>query len=342
MVQFAIESERLGVNSCWSAEAWGLDAISPLAFIAARTQRMDLGTAILQISARVPTMTAMTAMSMAVISNNRFRLGLGVSGPQVVDGLHGVPFERPLERLGEYLDILELALGGSHLKYRGEHFCLPFSYTTGKPLRLSNVADTDVPIYVAALGPKLLQLTGARANGWLGTCFIPEAAPASIGFIARGAEAAGRQLSDLDLQAGGTVAFASDVQSVLPGLKRSLAFQIGAMGSPEKNFYAQAYMRAGYEEETEKVQRLWLGGQREEATEAVPDQMALLSSFVGDDHMVKERLRAYARAGITTIRANPSGNSINERLDTLERFLDLLHTVNTELDSETPIAGGRG
>lgn len=189
-VRFALEAERLGADFCWSAEAWGQDCVAPLAYLAARTSTMRLGTGIMQISARVPSMAAMTALTMAAITDDRFILGLGVSGPQVVEGLHGVAFSHPLGRLTEYLDILDLAFAGEPLAYPGAHYTLPIPGGEGKVLRLAQRAERTIPVYLATLAPKGLDLTGARADGWLGTCFIPEASASYIEPLRRGAEQA--------------------------------------------------------------------------------------------------------------------------------------------------------
>ena len=332
VVRFAVESERLGADFCWSAEAWGQDCVAPLAYLAARTERIRLGTGIMQISARVPSMAAMTAMTMAAISGDRFVLGLGVSGPQVVEGLQGVGFGQPLGRLTEYLDILDLAFAGEPLAYRGTHYVLPRPGGEGKVLRLAQRAERKIPVYLAALGPRGLELTGARADGWLASTFIPEASAAFVGPIRRGAEQAGRELAELDLQAGGPVKFGTDIGPLLSEVKRSLAFRLGAMGSRAHNFYNLACRRAGFEAEALAVQDLWLDGRHAEAAEAVPDDMARRSAFVGTDEEVRDRLRAFRAAGITTIRAEPDGASTDERLATLARFLDLVRELRNGED----------
>jgi F420-dependent oxidoreductase-like protein len=324
VVRFAVECERMGVDFCWSAEAWGQDCVAPLAYLAARTERIRLGTGIMQISARVPSMAAMTAMTMAAISGDRFVLGLGVSGPQVVEGLQGVAFGQPLGRLTEYLDILELAFAGEPLAYRGSHYLLPRPGGEGKVLRLAQRAQRKIPVYLATLAPRGLELTGARADGWLASTFIPEAAAAFTEPIRRGAEQAGRDLADLDLQAGGAVKFGTDIGPLLGAVKRSLAFRLGAMGSRQHNFYNLACQRAGFEAEALAVQDLWLDGRRAEAAAAVPDDMARRSAFVGTDDMIRDRLRAFRAAGITTVRAEPDGATTDEKLATLRRFLDLV------------------
>jgi F420-dependent oxidoreductase-like protein len=327
VVRFAVESERLGADFCWSAEAWGQDAVVPLAHLAALTSTIRLGTGIMQISARVPSMAAMTALTMAAVSGDRFVLGLGVSGPQVVEGLHGVPFSRPLGRLVEYLDILDLAFAGEPLAYAGAHYTLPRPGGEGKILRLAQRAGRKIPVYLATLAPRGLELTGARADGWLGTCFIPEASASYTEPLRRGAERAGRRLADLDLQAGGLVSFGDNVDELLGTVKRSIAFRLGAMGSREHNFYNLAYQRAGFAREARLIQDLWLGGQRQQAAAAVPDEMARLASFVGTDDMIRERLRAFQAAGITTIRADPAGDTTEERIETLRRFIPLVREL---------------
>jgi F420-dependent oxidoreductase-like protein len=336
VLQFVTEAERIGIDECWSMEAWGLDAMTPLAYLAGHTSRIRLGTGIAQISARVPAMTAMTAMTLAAMSGDRFSLGLGVSGPQVVEGLHGVSFDRPLTRLREYMDILDLAFAGEKLVYSGSAYTLPLPGGEGKALRLSQPANASIPVYLAALGPKGLELTGERADGWLGTSFVPESAEVFLTPIREAAERAGRSLADIDIQAGGRLAF-GDVEHMMGSLKQSLAFSLGAMGSPRTNFYNRAYQRGGYADAATKVQELWVAGRREEAIAAVPDELALRTGFVGTDEMVLARLRAYRDAGVTTVRLNPSGDTATTRLDNLARGLDLIHRL--EKEQPGPAAG---
>jgi len=323
LVTYVEEAEKLGVDSVWSAEAWGTDGVAPLAFLAARTERIFLGTGILQISARVPAMTAMTALTLAQISGDRFRLGLGASGPQVVEGLQGLPFAAPLTRMRETVDIVRLAFRGEKLVYSGRQHTLPRPGGEGKPLRLALAANPHIPIYLATLTPRALELTGEIADGWLGTSFVPEAAAAHFDAIARGAARAGKNLSDLDLAAGGHVAF-GEPQSLIDARKPSLAFTLGAMGSATTNFYNDAWCRAGYEHDAKAVQQLWLAKRREDAAARVPDEMVVRSNLLGTEDMVRDRIRAYRTAGVTTLRVDPEGSTPGERLDTLARFLDLV------------------
>jgi F420-dependent oxidoreductase-like protein len=334
-VDFVREAERLGVDFCWSAEAWGQDCLTTLAYLAAVTERIRLGTGIMQVSARAPSMAAMSAMTMSTISDGRFVLGLGVSGPQVVEGLTGQPFARPIERLREYMDIVRLGFAGEKLVYDGNQYVLPRPGGQGKALRLSQPADDRIPIYLATLGPKALELTGAAADGWVGTSFVPETGDALLDSIRRGAEGAGRSLADVDIQVGGAVRFGDgqsdeDMAELLAPHRAGTAFSLGAMGSPTTNFYNDAYRRAGFEEACIEVQRLWVEGRRDEAVAAVPDELVLKTNLLGDDEAVKDRIRAYRDAGVSTLRLGPTGRTLDERVATLGRVLDLVAAVNDE------------
>jgi len=324
VVAFALEAEKLGVDQAWSAEAWGTDAVSTLAFLAARSERLTLGTGILQISARVPAMTAMTALTLARLTQGRFVLGLGASGPQVVEGLHGQPFARPLTRMRETVEVVRMACRGEKLAYRGEHVVLPRPGGEGKALRLALPPQPDLPIWLATLAPRALELTGELADGWLGTSFVPEHAEAHIAHLRRGAERAGRRLEDLTLCVGAPVAFAADPEPLVRAAKPRMAFTLGAMGSPTTNFYNDAYRRAGFEDAAREVQRLWVEGRRDEAAARVPDDMILQTSLFGDEARVRERLRAYRDAGIGVLRLDPAGATAAERLDTLGRAVELV------------------
>ncbi len=323
-VRFVQEAERLGVDSAWSAEAWGMDAVTSLAYLAAVTDRIGLGTGIMQISARAPAMTAMTALSLATLSGGRFRLGLGASGPQVVEGLHGVAFARPLGRMRETIEIVRMAFRGERIEYHGRHHELPRPGGEGKALRLAQPPNPDIPIYLATLSPRALELTGELADGWLGTSFIPEHAEAHLEHLRRGAEKAGRTLDDLDLHAGGFVQLGDDVDTMVERRRPMLAFTLGAMGSKQHNFYNDAYQRAGYQEIATEVQDLWIAGQREEAARRVPAEMILGSNLLGTEAMVRARIRAYRDVGIDTLRVAPDGSTLPERVETLERFLALV------------------
>lgn len=326
-IDFVVEAEKLGVDYCWSAEAWGHDAVVPLAYLAAKTERMILGSGIMQISARTPSMTAMTALTLASISDNRFVLGLGASGPQVVEGLQGRPFKGPLTRMRETVDIIRQAFAGEKISYKGKYHQLPLPGGEGKALRLSQPGNPDIPIYLATLSPKSLEMTGEIADGWLGTSFIPEQSSEVIGQLDKGAKAVGKTVSDLDIQIGGNVCFSENVESLLAERKAALAFQLGAMGSADHNFYNDAFKRQGFEEDAIAVQKLWVSGKRDQAVERVPDDMVLKTSLLGTEEMVLDRLKIYKEAGVTSFRIDPSGNNLTERLDTLGKTLELIKSL---------------
>jgi F420-dependent oxidoreductase-like protein len=312
------------VWAVWAAEAWSSDAISPLAYLAAKTERIRLGTGILQISARAPSMIAMTALTMAQLSHDRFLLGLGVSGPQVVEGLHGVSFARPVARLRETLEIVRLGLAGFKLEHSGDLFQLPLPGGEGKALRIDLPPRPHLPIYLATLGPRSLELTGEVADGWLGASFLPERADVFLEPLRRGAEAAGRSLDELDLEVTVDVEIGGDVERMVDDRRARMAFVLGGMGSPRRNFYNEAFCRAGWEADARRVQRLWVEGHRDEAAAAVPAELILGNHLIGDEARIRERLALYHRAGITTLRVNPGGRNAGERLATLARLHELI------------------
>jgi F420-dependent oxidoreductase-like protein len=324
---YVTEAERLGVDDVWSAEAWGHDGVTPLAFMAARTSRIRLCTGILQAGTRTPALLAMTAMSLNAMSNGRFVLGLGVSGPQVIEGWHGIRFDRPVQRMRETVEIVRRAIKGERLEYKGKVYELPLPGGEGKAIRSAAPPQPGIPIYLATLSPRSLEMTGEIADGWLGTSFMPEQARVFTDHLAAGAARVGRAVTQLDLQAGGFVAFSDDLERLIPPRKPGLAFSLGAMGSRQHNFYNDAYRRAGYEEVAREVQRLWLDGRREEAAARVPDELVLQTNLLGTEAMVRARLAAYRQAGITTLRVEPAGEGLEARLTTLGRLLDLIRSL---------------
>lgn len=328
LVTYVQAAERLGVDTVWSAEAWGMDAVASLGYLAAVTQTIRIGSGIMQISARTPATTAMTALSLAQISGDRFSLGLGVSGPQVVEGLHGESFAHPLGRLREYVEIVRMGLRGERLRYSGEHYVLPRPGGEGKALRCSIPPRPDLPIHLATLGPKSLELTGELADGWLGTSFIPEHAEVFLDPIRRGAERVGRSLDDIEIQINANLAVSDDVEGLLGLGKMGMAFTLGGMGSASTNFYNSAYSRAGFEDAAKEVQRLWVAGDKEAAVAAVPDEMVLLAYPIGTESMVLDRLRAYRAAGVTTLRLGPHGKTPTEVIENLEHALELVATAS--------------
>ncbi len=328
-VSWVLEAEKLGVDSVWTAEAWGFDAVSPLAFLAGKTATVRLGTSIMQAGTRTPAAVAMTALTLQSLSNGRFILGLGNSGPQVIEGWHGVRFDRPLQRLREIVDIVRKACSGERLTYDGKVYQLPLPGGEGRALK-SSAPPAEVPIHLATLGPRSLEVTGEIADGWLASSFTADNSKPLLDAIRRGAERAGRDFAAIEKQAGGVVEFGDDLDRLAAPRKPGFAFEIGAMGSPDHNFYKDAYAAQGYGEAVERVQALWLARKRDEAAALVPDDLVIKANLLGTDAMVKDRIRAYRDAGITSISASPAGATIGDRLETLGRFMDLVASVNGE------------
>ena len=330
-VDFVVEADKLGAHSVWVPEAWGQDALTPLAYLAARTTSICLGSGIVQVGARTPANLAMASASLQTLSGGRFLLGLGTSGPQVMEGWHGVRFTSPLAATRETIDIIRKVVAGEKLEYHGRIYDLPLPGGPGRPIRSMLPVETPVPIYIAALGPQNLALTGEIADGWIGNAFLPERADAFLPFLEEGVAKAGggRRLSDLDLLIPVAVEFTDDVDEAAGRHSRGYAFTIGAMGSKTSNFYNAAFARQGFGDDVAAVQDLWLARRREEAAERVPREIGLKTNLLGTPAMVKERLRLYRQAGITTLQAKLDGG-LQSKLDTLARLIDLVNEVNEE------------
>jgi F420-dependent oxidoreductase-like protein len=325
---FVREAERIGATSVWVAEAWGQDAFTPLAYLAARTERIALGSAIAQLGARTPAMLAMSAMSLQLLSGGRFRLGVGSSGPQVMEGWHGVRFDAPLAMTRETIEIVRAVCAGDRLRHAGRVYQLPLPDGPGRALR-SALPPAPVPVYVAALGPRNLELTGEIADGWLGNAFIPEQASVFTGPLQAGAAAAGRSLAALDLVVPVAVEFTEDVDTAVRQHAAGYAFTIGAMGSVKQNFYNAAFARQGYGDDVRAVQELWLAGRRAEAADRVPAELGAKTNLIGTPDMVAARLRLYRDAGISTLEAKLDGDR-TARLDTLAQLVELVAAIGRE------------
>ena len=327
-IEYVKAAERLGVTEVWSAEAWGTDAVTSLAYLAGQTSRIRLGTGIMQISARAPSMTAMTALSLNKISGGRFMLGLGGSGPQVVEGLHGAAYKAPLSRLRETVEIVRMAFRGEKIAYEGRYHHLPRPGGEGKAIRLDH-APAEIPIYLATLAPKSLEYTGAAADGWLGTSFSPDHAEAHFAHIRKGAEGAGRTLDAIDLHAACSVAIGDNVEELITSRKPSVAFSMGAMGSANTNFYNDAFQRAGFVDDAKAIQRLWIDGKRQEAAKRVPDEMVTQFGAVGTPDMIRDRFRVYKKSGVTTIGLRLEAAAAGAaRIELLEQAMDLVADVD--------------
>lgn len=325
---FVVEAERLGLDVCWVAEAWGSDAVSPLGYLAAKTSRIQLGSGVLQLGTRTPAALAMTAMTLAELSEGRFLLGLGSSGPQVIEGLHGVSFAKPVTRMRETLAVLRQVFAGDKVDYQGSVIRVPMPGGEGRPMRLGMRPTARIPIYLAALAPNMLRLTGETADGWLGTSFVPEgASDAYFRYLTEGAASAGRTVNDLDICQGAEVAFAEDesaLRTMVAGRKKELAFSLGGMGSATTNFYNDAYSRQGWSEVAAEVRRLWQSGSRADATDLITDDMVLATTLIGTEDMVRDRLRTWQAAGVTTVRLYPAGDTFPDKLGTLGRAIDIV------------------
>jgi F420-dependent oxidoreductase-like protein len=326
---FVTEAEKLGLDICWVAEAWGSDAPSALGFYAARTERLLLGSAVMQVGTRTPVALAQTAITLSNLSGGRFVLGLGASGPQVMEGLHGVPFARPLARVRETVEIVRQVVAGGKVFYSGSEFRIPLPGGDAVPMRLSMRAEHRVPIYLAALSPAMLRLTGQVADGWLGTSFVPEgSAEAYFAHLDQGLARAGRTRADLDVCQGAEVSFAPDeetLSAMVASRKKELAFSLGGMGSASTNFYNQAYSRLGWAEVAAQVRERWQAGDRDGAAGLVTNEMVLATTLIGTEDMVRQRLRVWRDAGVNTVRLYPAGDTMEARLATLGRAIELVH-----------------
>ena len=334
IVAYVTEAEKLGLDICWVAEAWGSEAPSPLGYLAAKTERMLLGSGIIQLGTRTPMAIARAAITLSQISEGRFLLGLGPSGPQVIEGLHGVPFARPLVRMRETVEIVREAAAGGKVSYPGKEFRIPLPGGQAKPMRLSMRAEHDIPVYLATLSPKMLHLTGEIADGWLGTSFVPEGAKeAYFDHLDQGLAAAGRARADLDICQGAEVAFADDedaLSAMVAGRKKELAFSLGGMGSATTNFYNNAYSRQGWAEVAAEVRTRWQAGDRDGAAGLVTDEMVLATTLIGTEGMVRQRLRVWRDAGVDTVRFYPAGETLDARLTTIGRAIDLVRDIEDE------------
>jgi len=300
LVALAQEAERLGFDSAWAAEAWGSDAVTLLSWLAATTSRIKVGSAIMQIPGRSPANTAMTAATLDLMSGGRFLLGLGTSGPQVVEGWHGQPWGKPLGKTREYVEIVRTILRRETLEHHGEHYDIPYtgegSTGLGRPLKLMLYPlRAEIPIYLAALGPKNVALAAEIADGWLPIFFSPD----------RFAEVFGPSLNGVgkgfDVAPSVQVVVGSDVQAARDALKPLLALYLGGMGSRKANFYNTLARRYGYEAEAERIQELYLAGHPRDAAAAVPDALVDEIALVGERERIADRLDAWRECGVTTL-----------------------------------------
>jgi F420-dependent oxidoreductase-like protein len=304
----AQEAEELGYSAVWVSEAYGSDAVTVLSWAAARTSRIDVGTAVLQIPARTPAMTAMTAATLDTLSGGRLRLGLGVSGPQVSEGWHGVRFGSPLGRTREYIDVVRRTLRREPLDYHGEHFTFPLPDGPGKALTLTIRPIRDhVPIYLAALGPKNLELTGEIADGWLPVFFSPAHAGTQLKQLQAGLAKSGRTLDGFDVAPTVPLVSGPDWVSCARRVRAYAALYLGGMGGRADNHYNQLATRMGFGEGAAVVQEKFLAGDYPGAMAAVPLEFLDATSLLGPVERIAERMTAFAEAGVTTLNVLPVG-----------------------------------
>src|SRR5581483_7595712 len=301
-VALVLEAERLGFTSVWMAEAYGNDAATVLAFLAAKTTTIELGSGIFQIPGRTPAMAAMTAATIDTLSGGRFRLGLGVSGPQVSEGWHGVRFAKPLGRTREYIDIIRLAMARERVEYHGEHYELPLPDGPGKPLKMIiHPVREYLPIYLAAIGPKNLELAGEKCDGWLAIFYDPEFAPELLASVRAGKHRASRSDAAFDVMPTVPVIVGDDLEACADPVRGYAALYVGGMGSREQNFYNRLACRMGYEKEAAQIQDLYLDRQYAEAAAAVPHEFIDRTSLLGPVERIAERMQTLAASGVTTL-----------------------------------------
>ncbi len=323
-LQVVQEAERLGYDSVWTAEAYGSDAATVLAWLAAGTSKIRLGSAIFQMPGRSAAMTAMTAATIDELSGGRMVLGIGSSGPQVAEGWHGQRFARQLQRTREYVTVVRTALARERLEFHGETIDLPLPNGPGKALKLMiSPVQERIPIYLAAIGPKNTALAGEIADGWIPTFFSPEYVADFRELLQEGASRADRSLDDFDI-APTVNAYVSDDRELARNLMRPiLALYIGGMGSREQNFYNNLVQRYGFADAAREIQDLYLGGKKEEAGAAIPDELIDLVSLCGPRDVVRERLAAYRDAGVGTLMITPMAWTAEDRVAQLRAVAEL-------------------
>jgi F420-dependent oxidoreductase-like protein len=318
------EAERLGYDSVWTAEAYGSDAASPLAWFAGQTEKIKLGSAIFQMPGRSAAMTAMTAATIDQLSNGRMKLGIGSSGPQVAEGWHGQRFAKQIQRTREYVAVVRMALARERVEFHGETLELPLPDGPGKALKLTIAPVQErIPILIAAIGPKNTALAGEIADGWIPTLFSPEHIAEFRPLLEEGAARSGRSLDGFEIAPTVNVMVSDDLESARDVMRPYLALYIGGMGSREKNFYNALVQRYGFEEAAKEVQDLYLEGRKEEAGAALPGELIDLVSLAGPADHVRERIEVFREAGVGTLMISPMAFTFDERIEQLRRVAEL-------------------
>jgi len=322
--------ERAGLDIVFVPEAYSFDAVSALGYLAASTDRVELASGILQLYTRTPTLTAMTAAGLDYVSDGRFTLGLGASGPQVIEGFHGVPYDAPIGRTREVIEICRQVWRRETLKYQGKYYTVPLppeqGTGLGKPLKLINHPVRErIPILIAALGPKNVELAAELAEGWQPIFYLPEKAQDVWGdALAAGKAKRDPALGKLEVYAGPTLAIGENVEPLREFVKPHLALYIGGMGAKGKNFYHTLATRYGYGPQADRIQELYLSGDKEGAAKAVPDELVRDVNLIGTREFVKERVAAFRAAGVTTLNVAPIAGTAAERVKLIEELRGLV------------------
>ena len=318
------EAERLGYDSVWAAEAYGSDAATVLAWLAAHTNTIRLGSAIFQMPARTPAMTAMTAATIDQLSGGRMTLGIGSSGPQVAEGWHGQRFAHQLQRTREYVAVVRMALARERVSIAGDTIELPLPDGPGRALKLTiGTAQERIPIYLAAIGPRNTQLAGEIADGWIPMFFSPAHVTELRALLNEGAACAGRSLEGFEIAPSVNAFVCDDLELARDVMRPVLALYVGGMGSRERNFYNQLVQRYGFEDAAREIQDLYLDGKKEEAAAAIPDDLIDLISLCGPREAVRERIAAYRESGVGTLLITPMALDAEQRIAQLRALVEL-------------------
>ncbi len=321
--------EKAGLDIVFVPEAYSFDAVSQLGFIAARTERLQIASGILQLYSRTPTLTAMTAAGLDYVSDGRFVLGIGASGPQVIEGWHGVPYTAPIGRTREIIEICRMVWRRERLSYEGKYYKLPLPAEEGtglgKPLKLINHPVRErIPIIIASLGPKNVEMTAELAEGWEPIFYFPEKAAGVWGAaLARGRAKRDPSLGELDVVAQASLAIGDDVESYLEFGRPMAALYVGGMGAKGKNFYNDLACRYGYEKEAGEIQDLYLDGKKQEAAAKVPYELLQNTNLIGAEGFVRDRLAALKESGVTTLNVTPIASDHAARVKLVEKVRDL-------------------
>ncbi len=328
-----VDYEKVGLDIVFVPEAYSFDAVSQLGFIAARTERLEIASGILQIYTRTPALTAMTAAGLDYVSGGRFTLGIGASGPQVIEGFHGVSYTAPLGRTRELVEICRKVWRRERLEYQGKHYQIPLPAQAGgtglgKPLKLINHPVRErIPIVIAAIGPKNVAMAAEIAEGWQPIFYLPERAADVWGdSLAAGRANRDPALGDLDVVVTTPLAITDDADTaagLLDAIRPMLALYLGGMGAKGRNFYHDLACRYGFEAEAEVIQELYLAGRKDDAAAAVPDELLRRSSLIGPASYVRERVEVLHASGVTTLNVTPMAGSAAERVRLIERIRDL-------------------